>query len=115
MPYTLLGLAFGFASLQVPRARHGLLVFHSRRGFAWPFLVLRGFAAVTFGRVVIAAERPLPPETLVHEQHHALQYERLGPLFLPVYLYWHLRRGYWGNPLELAAAWCAEHWRIERG
>ncbi|MBI4493594.1 MAG: hypothetical protein HY690_12460 [Chloroflexi bacterium] len=113
LPYTLLGCLLGLGSLGRPRLAHGLLLFQSRRGFAWLFLARRGFVAVTFGRVVITTDPALPLPTLMHEQHHACQYERLGLLFLPVYLYWHLRAGYAANPLEQAAARCAEQWAAE--
>lgn len=115
LPYTLLGVVFGLLSAGRPELSNGLLLFHSRRVFAWLFLARRGFIAVTFGRVVITTEDVLSEQTLVHEQHHVHQYGQLGLLFLPVYLYWHLRVGYARNPLELAAARCAEKWAEETG
>lgn len=105
---------FGLASAALPRRSHGLLMFHGRGPFSWLFLTRRGFAAVTFGRVVITAEPELPPQTMVHELHHVYQYEQLGLLFMPVYSYWHLRRGYWDNPLELSAVHCADKWLAEQ-
>lgn len=113
LPYTVMGLLFGLAALGRPSLSHGLFVFHSRSAFAWLLLTRRGFVAVTFGRVVITTDEALPLQTLMHEQHHAQQYEQLGLGFLLVYLYWHLRAGYTRNPLELAAARCAERWAAE--
>ena len=106
LPNTLLGLLFALASLAVPRWCDGLLVAQSRKGLAWLFLTRRGFGAITFGRVVTSAV-PLTPRLLVHESHHARQYEVLGPYFIPVYLWLQARHGYAGNPLELEAEACA--------
>jgi hypothetical protein len=40
---------------------------------------------------------------LRHEQHHIRQYERWGPIFIPVYLLLAIRYGYRRHPMELAA------------
>ncbi len=106
LPDTLIGLGFAVLSLALPRPRAGLLVAESDRGLAHLFLTRRGFGAITFGRVVISAG-PLTPRLLMHESHHARQYEVLGPFFLPIYLFLHARRGYWANPLEREAEACA--------
>jgi hypothetical protein len=105
LPNTLIGLGFAALSLAMPRARDGLLVAESNRGLAYWFLTRRGFGAITFGRVVTSAIA-VTPRLLVHESHHARQYEVLGPFFLPVYLFLHARSGYWGNPLEREAEAC---------
>jgi hypothetical protein len=105
LPDTLLGLAFALLSLTVPRPRDGLLVAESGRGLAYLFLTRRGFGAITFGRV-ITSTNPITPRLLVHESHHTRQYEVLGPVFLPVYLWLHARYGYAGNPLEIEAEAC---------
>jgi hypothetical protein len=105
-PNTLLGLAFAALSAAVPRPRAGLLVAESDRGLARLFLTRRGFGAITFGRVVISAT-PVSPRLLMHEGHHARQYEVLGPYFVPLYLWLHLRHGYRDNPLEREAEACA--------
>jgi hypothetical protein len=106
-PNTLLGLLFALCSGVVPRPRAGLLVAESNRGLAYLFLTRRGFGAITLGRVVTSAI-PVTSRLLVHESHHARQYEVLGPFFLPVYLSLHARHGYSGNPLEREAEACAE-------
>jgi hypothetical protein len=106
LPNTLLGLGFAMLSGAVPRPSNGLLVAHANRGLAHLFLTRRGFGAITFGRVVVSAI-PLTPRLLMHESHHARQYEVLGPLFLPTYLWLHARHGYLANPLEKEAEACA--------
>src|SRR5579859_393348 len=105
-PNTLIGLGFALLSATIPNARDGLLVAESNRGLAHLFLTRRGFGAITFGRVVVSAV-PLTPHLLMHESHHARQYEQLGPFFLPVYLLLHARHGYAANPLEREAEACA--------
>jgi hypothetical protein len=106
LPNSLVGIGFLVLSLAVPRLAGGLLVAESNRGLARLFLTQRGFTAITFGRVVVSAV-PITARLLVHESHHSRQYEILGPFFLPIYLYLHARRGYWGNPLEVEAEACA--------
>jgi hypothetical protein len=106
LPNTLLGLAFALCSLAVPRARSGLLVAESTRGLAYLFLTRRNFGAITFGRIVISAI-PVTPRLLLHESHHARQYEVLGPFFIPIYLYLQARHGYAANPLEREAEACS--------
>ena len=48
----------------------------------------------------------------MHESHHARQYEVLGALFLPIYLWLHARCGYAANPLEREAEACASTGRL---
>src|SRR6185312_7853827 len=106
LPNTLIGLGFAALSFAVPRPRAGLLVAESNRGLAYWFLTRRGFGAITFGRVVVSAI-DITPRLLMHESHHARQYEHLGVFFLPVYLWLHARHGYAANPLEQEAEACA--------
>ena len=106
LPNSCLGLGFALLSLSVPRVQHGLLIAESDRGLAWWFLSRRGFGAITLGRVVVSAV-PITAQLVVHEGHHARQYEVLGVSFLPIYLWQHARRGYAGNPLEREAEACA--------
>jgi hypothetical protein len=107
LPYTLVGVVFALLSGAVPRPRHGLLVAESDRGLARLFLTRRGYGAITFGRVVVSAA-PITAHLLMHESHHARQYEVLGPLFVPFYLWLQARHGYAGNPLERDAERCAD-------
>jgi hypothetical protein len=106
LPDTLIGLGFCLLSGAGPRLRDGLLVAESNRGLAYLFLTRRGFGAITFGRVVVSAV-PLTPRLLMHESHHARQYEVFGPFYLAVYLWLHARCGYAGNPLGREAEACA--------
>jgi hypothetical protein len=106
LPNTLFGLLFAACSLAVPRPRAGLLVAESNRGLAYLFLTRRGFGAITFGRVITSAI-PVSSRLLMHESHHARQYEVLGPFFIPMYLWLQARHGYQRNPLELEAEACA--------
>jgi hypothetical protein len=106
LPNTLIGIGFALLSGAVPRWRDGMLVAESNRGLAHLFLTRRGFGAITFGRVVTSAT-PVTPRLLMHESHHTRQYEVLGVLFLPIYLFLHARCGYAANPLEREAEACA--------
>ena len=101
-PNTLLGLLLGALSFQRPRARDGVLVFDGPpRGFV---LILRAFrrSAITFGHVVLS-DQALEGGLLLHELHHVWQYERLGPLYIPIYLLVWVFTGYARHPFELAA------------
>ena len=102
----MVGIGFSLLSGALPHRRGGLLVARSNRGLARLFLTRRGFGAITFGRVIVSAT-PLTPRLLMHEEHHARQYEVLGPFFIPIYLWNQARRGYWRNPLEWEAEACA--------
>ncbi|MDQ3809840.1 MAG: hypothetical protein M3336_06070 [Chloroflexota bacterium] len=106
LPDSLIGLGFALLSGALPRRRDGLFLARSNRGLAYLFLTRRGFGAITFGRVVICAV-PITTDLLMHEGHHARQYEVLGPFYLPLYLWLHARHGYAANPLEQEAAACA--------
>lgn len=106
LPNTVLGLGFALLSWTLPLPHDGLLVAESNRGLADLFLTRRGFGAITLGRVVVSAT-PLTPRLLMHESHHARQYEVFGPFYLPIYLWLHHRLGYQANPLELEAEACA--------
>ena len=101
-PNTLLGLIFGLLAFQLPRVAHGILIFDGpARGF---LALLRLFrrSAITYGHVVLS-NRPLEGRLLVHELHHVRQYERLGPLYIPLYVLIWAFTGYRGHPFEEAA------------
>ena len=67
------------------------------------------FAALTLGHVVIGVDRAALARLRRHERVHVRQYERWGPLFVPLYLLafaWAWCRGrhpYLDNPFEIAA------------
>ena len=101
-PNTVLGLVFGLLSFQSPRVSDGVIVFdRRRRGFVLLLAVFRS-AAVTYGHVVLA-NRPVEGSLLVHELHHVRQYERLGPLYLPLYVVIWCFTGYRRHPFEESA------------
>jgi hypothetical protein len=101
-PNSLLGLVLGALSFHVPRTSDGILIFDGpSRGF---LSLLRLFkrAAITFGHVVLS-NRPLDGALLRHERHHVWQYERLGVLYIPVYVLVWVFTGYRNHPFEMAA------------
>lgn len=101
-PNTLLGLLLGLLSFQRPRRGHGILVYDARpRGFIWVLSKLKR-AAITFGHVVLSNPR-LEGGLLKHELHHVWQYERLGPLYIPIYVLVWVFTGYKRHPFEMAA------------
>lgn len=68
-----------------------------------------GADAITFGHVVLARNEASLGATRCHERVHVRQYERWGPLFIPLYLgaaAWAFVSGrdpYWDNPFEREA------------
>jgi len=101
-PNTVLGLIFGLLSFQRPRSSNGLLIFDgATRGSLWVIAKFRR-AAITYGHVVLS-NPPLEGRLLVHELHHVRQYERLGPLYIPLYLLIYVFTGYRRHPFEEAA------------
>ena len=101
-PNTLLGLLLGLLAFQRPRRTEGILVFDSHvRGSTWALRLFRR-SAITYGHVVLSS-RPVAGSLLVHELHHVGQYERLGPLYIPLYVLIWLFTGYRGHPFEEAA------------
>ena len=44
------------------------------------------FSAITFGHVILAVDHESLAPLRAHEQVHVRQYERWGPLFVPLYL-----------------------------
>jgi hypothetical protein len=73
------------------------------RGLAHLLVTFRGYAAITFGHVIVSAHEPSDGLWL-HERRHVAQYERLGFAFMPLYLWFMLRRGYLSHPLERDAS-----------
>ncbi|HXJ67222.1 MAG TPA: hypothetical protein VNN79_26005 [Actinomycetota bacterium] len=102
LPNTLIGLLLGACTFQRPRLHRGVLLFdlHAR---GWSLVVRRfGYAAQTFGFVMIGAER-IEGQLFDHERQHVRQYCQWGPLFLPVYGLLFLGYGYRRHPFEVAA------------
>ncbi|HET9671695.1 MAG TPA: hypothetical protein VFQ40_02465 [Actinomycetota bacterium] len=101
-PNTILGLALGLFTFQVPRIEGGLVVFdRAPRGLTW-LLPRIGRSAMTVGFVILSAVR-VEGRLLAHERHHVRQYMVWGPLFLPAYLALAVAFGYRRHPMERAA------------
>jgi hypothetical protein len=75
----------------------------SDRGLAHLVLTRRGYAAITFGHVLVFAREPTDG-LWRHELRHVKQYERLGLAFLPLYLRLYAKHGYAGHPFERDAS-----------
>jgi hypothetical protein len=101
-PLTAAGLVLGALSRTPPRVHDGVVRFDDARGLGGRMLRWRGFAAATLGHVIIATGSP-GDRLLRHELVHVRQAERLGPLFVPLYLAGLVRYGYRRNPFERAA------------
>ena len=96
----------GLLSFARPRVRDGCFLYVTDRGLAHVLITMRGFAAITFGHVIIAAREP-SDALWRHERRHVEQYERIGLSFIPLYLWFMLRRGYRSHPLERDASGAA--------
>lgn len=81
----------------------GVFLYVAHRGLARLVLARRGYAAITFGNVIVSS-RQLTPALLRHERRHVQQYERMGLAFMPLYLLLYRRHGYSAHPLERDAA-----------
>lgn len=94
-------------------ARHTGVLEAEGRLLAWGLrhltLLEGGASAITFGHVVLGTSREALDATRAHERVHVREYERWGPLFIPLYLTASLlaavRGGhaYYDNPFERAA------------
>jgi hypothetical protein len=93
----------GLLSFARPRRRDGCFLYVSDRGLANLVLTRRGFGAITFGHVIVASVEPTSA-VWRHELRHVAQYERLGLSFLPLYLWYRARYGYFAHPLERDAS-----------
>jgi hypothetical protein len=114
-PVSTLGAVFGLLGI----AAGGRMSIHTGvlevegRLLAWGLKHLTwldgGAEAITFGHVVLARDALSLQGTRRHERVHVRQYERWGPLFIPLYLgasAWALVNGrdpYWDNPFEREA------------
>lgn len=98
-----LGHLVGILSGSRPTFRDGCFVYVADRGLSRRVLSRRGYAAITFGHVIVSS-RELTPALLRHERRHVDQYERIGLAFLPLYLRLYRRHGYAAHPLERDAA-----------
>ena len=94
------GPIVGATTISMPRVRDGVLAFESARGFGALHRRM-GFAAITFGHVVIA-NRPLDDRLWAHELVHVRQWQLFGPVMLLAYPLASIA-GYRRNPFEAAA------------
>jgi hypothetical protein len=102
LPNTLIGLALGLLTFQVPRLDEGTLVFDRvERGLTWLMRRLRR-PAMTVGFVIVSAV-PVRDTLRTHERHHVRQYRAWGPLFIPVYFLLAIGFGYRRHPMERRA------------
>lgn len=93
---------------------HGCVVVEGATGGSAWLLARMGISANAIGHVVVSRRSPTPPLLLAHEAAHVRQVERLGPLLLPLYVYWWARHGYRDNPLEQGARAAARRWADAR-
>jgi len=98
-----IGHLVGLLSFCRPVFRGGCFIYISDRGLSHLLLSRRGYAAITFGHVIVSTA-PLGPALFRHELRHVRQYERIGLAFLPLYLRLLGRHGYAAHPLERDAA-----------
>ena len=114
-PATLLGLSLVPITLMqggscrivrgVVEAQGGIITALLRKGLPW----VGSGAAVTLGHVVWGCDRQCLDRSRDHERIHVAQYERWGPLFIPLYLlaslfaYSRGRDPYLDNPFEREA------------
>ena len=95
-PYTALGVAVGAIAVMLgARAQFGR---NALEFLDNPFIAFVGKAAITLGNTIHYAPGRAPEDRVrrydragivtlgEHERAHTLQYERWGPLFLPVYV-----------------------------
>jgi hypothetical protein len=98
-----IGHVLGLLSFALPRRRDGCFLYVTDRGVANLILTRRGFGAITFGHVIVASVEPTPA-VWRHELRHVAQYERFGLSFLPLYLWYRAKYGYFEHPLERDAS-----------
>ena len=101
-----LGHLVGVLSFARPRIRDGCFLYVTDRGLTHLLVTMRGYAAITFGHVVVSTHEP-SAGLWRHERRHVEQYERLGLAFIPLYLWFMIRRGYRAHPLERDASGAA--------
>jgi hypothetical protein len=104
----ILGLATGGRAAVVwgvIEVHGGLVTWLLRRGSPW----MGPIAAMTLGHVILGRDQECLDRSRLHEHVHVRQYERWGPLFLPLYLgssVWCWFKGfdpYLDNPFEQEA------------
>jgi len=114
-PATAFGLALAGLGVSAGGriSRHAGVFEAEGRLLAWGLTHLTfvpgGVSAITFGHAVLARDARTLETARAHERVHVRQYERWGPLFIPVYLaasMWatiHGRHPYFDNRFEREA------------
>lgn len=104
-PITLLGLAVAVVGGGRPRwdPRVGAFVATGVGGPSGWALGRAGLGANTMGHAIVVRADTASDRLLGHEAVHVRQFERLGVLMYPLYLWYAARHGYRDNPLEVAA------------
>jgi hypothetical protein len=88
-PATAIGLVIGSIGVMSGGKAQGLAgVLEVHGGAVTRWLVLCGASAMTLGHVVLGRTAYDLEWTRDHERVHVKQYERWGPLFLPLYFGW---------------------------
>jgi hypothetical protein len=96
----------------VIEAHGGIITAFLRRGLPW----VGAGSAMTLGHVVWGRDQHCLEVTRVHERVHVTQYERWGPLFMPLYLAASLaakfrgKHPYLDNPFEREAFEVSDPW-----
>ena len=90
-PCSLAGMLISLPALAsgaTPRLAGGVIEVAGGRIGRWSMLLPRPlrFAAITFGHVIIGTDHSLLRAVRRHEMVHVRQYERWGPLLIPLYL-----------------------------
>jgi hypothetical protein len=109
-PATALGLVLTLAAIATGgRARLVAGVLEVHGGIAQRLLRRGGGAAMTLGHVILGRDQACLERSRSHERVHVRQYERWGPLLLPLYVLagWGARRrgldAHLDNPFEQEA------------
>ncbi|MBY5163206.1 hypothetical protein [Salsipaludibacter albus] len=104
-PVTLVGLAMAVLGGGRPTwdDRIGAFVATGVSGPSGWALRQAGLGANTMGHAIVVRGDRASDRLLAHEAVHVRQFERLGVLMYPLYLWYAARYGYRENPLEIAA------------
>ncbi|MBN1587946.1 MAG: hypothetical protein JW888_00360 [Pirellulales bacterium] len=112
LPWTLLGLVAGLAGLLTggrARRRGPVIEFYGGAVARLLARIPNRPMAMTLGHVIVGTSAAALDTVRRHELVHVRQYERWGPAFVPVYLFYSVRlwlagkNAYRDNPFEIEA------------